>query len=71
MPRDWSSPTSIRNRSAMAPVTDIEKFSIPTRKHVPVRCRNLWARVVSSTYAKLKNNPSVTDNWIEMFILSQ
>ena len=55
----------------MAPVTDIEKFSIPTRKHVPVRCRNLWARVVSSTYAKLKNNPSVTDNWIEMFILSQ
>ena len=28
-------------------------------------------RVVSSTYAKVKNNHSVTDNWIELFILSQ
>ena len=85
MLRGWSSPTSIRVRSAMAQVTDpgilppncpflpwqTEKFSIPTRKHVPVSCRNLWARVVSSTYAKVKNNPSVTDNWIELFILSQ
>ena len=34
-------------------------------------CRNLWARVVSSTCAKVKNHPSVTDNWIELFILSQ
>ena len=63
-----------RNRAIKLPLpslADIEKFSIPTRKHVPVSCRNLWARVVSSTYAKVKNNPSVADNWIELFILSQ
>ena len=64
-------PRNLATKQPLPSLADIEKFSIPTRKHVPVSCHNLWARVVSSTYAKVKNNPSVTDNWIELFILSQ
>ena len=63
-------PRNLATKLPLPSLADIEKFSIPTRKHVPVSCRNLWARVVSSTYAKVKNSPSVTDNWIELFILS-
>ena len=51
-------------------LSDIHKFSIPTRKHVPVSCRNLWANV-SHSFEKLKRAPGVIDNWIEVFILSQ
>ena len=64
-------PRNLATKLPLPSLVDIEKFSILTRKDVPVSCRNLWARVVSSTYAKVKNNPSVTDNWIELFILSQ
>ena len=64
-------PRNFATKLPLPSSADIEKFSIPTRNHVSVSCRNLWARVVFSTYAKVKNNPSVGDNWIELFILCQ
>ena len=64
-------PRNLATKLPLPSLADIEKFSMPIRKHIPVSCRNLWARVVSSTCAKVKNHPSVTDNWIELFILSQ